>query len=160
MIVYLTFIFCQCCPWLVLVSVELSKHAPKHTFESFPFFEMRHNGGQRNAFWIIGPFVKGIHLSSAEYPSKMPVIWGFNVYFVVSLGKLLNKRFCWINQVLLQAWLLSVWLNCCREQFAKVANECRMNWHLRLVDNQKIWKWFNCTYCFNEVCFDDLSRVA
>ena len=45
------------------------------------------------------PFVRGMHRSLVDSPHKGPVMWGFDVYFAVSLNKLLNKwtRCRWIE---------------------------------------------------------------
>ena len=46
-----------------------------------------------NAFGITGPFVRGIHMSLVGCPLNGPVMKNFDVFFVVSVNKLLNSQF-------------------------------------------------------------------
>ena len=43
------------------------------------------------------PFVRGIHWSPAYSPHEEPVLWSFDVYFVVSLDKLFTLLSAWTN---------------------------------------------------------------
>ena len=50
-------------------------------------------------FWI---FVRGIHQSPVDSSHKMPVMWSFDVCFVASLNRLLNKELLvvWVTMTL------------------------------------------------------------
>ena len=47
----------------------------------------------RNALWITGPFLRGIHQSLVNFPHKRPVMQSSDIFFVVNLNKPLNKQF-------------------------------------------------------------------